>query len=252
MASYTIGDAAERSGFPASTLRYYEELGLVAPAARTAAGYRVYDDQSLALLSFVARAKQLGCSLEEIRDLLTVWDDERCGPVQRRFHELVTAKLVETRSQIAELAAFTTQLEVAADHLAGVALEGPCDDDCACNTAALKASSPSRVPVGASTERDCEAARPSSCSLAPEELEGRLDGWRSLLSHARSRSDTAEGAVRFELDHVELPELAQFVAAEQECCPFLSFTISADQHGIALEIQSDQRVHDRLTALFEA
>jgi DNA-binding transcriptional MerR regulator len=82
-------------------LRYYEDLGLVAPSARTKAGYRVYDDQALTRLAFIARAKQLGCSLDEVTDLLRIWDGEQCGPVQRRFHELVTEKSRRrgTRSQ---------------------------------------------------------------------------------------------------------------------------------------------------------
>ena len=83
MSAYTIGEVADRSGFTASSLRYYEGIGLVVPAARSAAGYRLYDDRSLARLAFIARAKQLGCTLEEISDLIGIWDGERCGPVQK-------------------------------------------------------------------------------------------------------------------------------------------------------------------------
>ena len=93
VSTYTIGEIAQRSGFSASSLRYYEGIGLVEPACRTDSGYRLYDDHSISRLAFVARAKQLGCSLEEIIDLAGVWDGERCGPVQRRFHELVTSKI---------------------------------------------------------------------------------------------------------------------------------------------------------------
>ncbi len=57
------------SGFSASALRYYEGIGLVAPSTRTDAGYRLYDDRSLARLGFISRAKKLDCSLEEIIDL---------------------------------------------------------------------------------------------------------------------------------------------------------------------------------------
>jgi DNA-binding transcriptional MerR regulator len=103
MSTYTISQAADRSGFSASALRFYEGIGLVEPATRTDAGYRIYDDRSLARLAFIARAKHLGCSLEEITDLVAIWDGDRCGPVQRRFHELVSAKLLEAERQIAEL-----------------------------------------------------------------------------------------------------------------------------------------------------
>ena len=100
VSTYTIGEIAERSGFSASSLRYYEGIGLVEPASRTESGYRLYDDHTVNRLAFIARAKQLGCSLEEIADLAGIWDGERCGPVQRRFHELVTAKIRDAERQI--------------------------------------------------------------------------------------------------------------------------------------------------------
>jgi DNA-binding transcriptional MerR regulator len=132
VSTYTIGQVSEQSGFTASALRYYEGVGLVAPAGRTDAGYRLYDDATLARLAFIARAKQLGCSLEEIADLVTIWDGNRCGPVQLRFHELVSGKIAETERQIAELTAFGDQLRHAAAQLAGPATDGPCDETCAC------------------------------------------------------------------------------------------------------------------------
>ena len=132
MSTYTIGETARRSGFTAPALRYYEEIGLVPPATRTAAGYRLYDDETLARLSFIARAKQLGCSLEEITDLASIWDRERCGPVQRRFHELLTAKIADTERHIAELTALAAQLREAAARLEGPATDGPCSAECAC------------------------------------------------------------------------------------------------------------------------
>lgn len=132
MSTYTIGETAERSEFSASALRYYEGIGLVEPSTRTNAGYRLYDDATLARLAFISRAKQLGCSLDEITDLVGIWDGERCGPVQRRFHDLVTDKLAQTQHQIAELTALADQLRHAALQLSGPATDGPCDERCAC------------------------------------------------------------------------------------------------------------------------
>lgn len=57
MSTYTISEAAGRSGFSPSALRYYEGIGLVSPR-RTAAGYRLYDDRAVARLAFIGRAKQ--------------------------------------------------------------------------------------------------------------------------------------------------------------------------------------------------
>ncbi len=130
--TYTIGQVAERSGFSASALRYYEGIGLVEPSTRTGSGYRIYDDASLTRLAFISRAKQLGCSLEEITDLVGIWDGERCGPVQRRFHDLVTNKLADTERQIGELTVLRDQLRQAAAFLDGPAIDGPCSAACAC------------------------------------------------------------------------------------------------------------------------
>jgi MerR family transcriptional regulator, copper efflux regulator len=132
VSTYTIGEAAQRSGFSASALRYYEGIGLVVPSTRTDAGYRVYDDDALGRLAFISRAKQLGCTLEQITDLVGIWDGERCGPVQKRFHDLVTDKLADTQRQIAELTALSQQLRDAAAQLAGPAIDGPCNEGCAC------------------------------------------------------------------------------------------------------------------------
>jgi DNA-binding transcriptional MerR regulator len=139
VSTYTIGEAAERSGFPASTLRYYEDIGLVVPASRTASGYRLYDEGGLDRLAFVARAKAAGCTLEEVADLVELWDGGRCGPVQRRLHELVTAKLRETERQIDELQALAGQLRSTAARLEGPAIDGPCDATCACGALELGA-----------------------------------------------------------------------------------------------------------------
>ncbi len=142
--TYTIGQVAEQSGFSASALRYYEGIGLVEPATRTGSGYRLYDDTSLARLSFIARAKQLGCTLDEITDLVGIWDGARCGPVQRRFHDLVTDKLADTERQIAELTLLRDQLRQAATQLDAPPTDGPCSAECACMTLD-RASAPIRL-----------------------------------------------------------------------------------------------------------
>ena len=70
----TIGEAAAASGLPAKTIRYYEEIGLVA-AGRARSGYRAYGAETVRLLSFVARARMLGFSIEDCRALLSLWRD---------------------------------------------------------------------------------------------------------------------------------------------------------------------------------
>jgi len=71
----TIGEAARRTGLPAKTIRYYDSIGLVRPARRTEAGYRVYDEAQVHTLHFVARARALGFTVEQVSQLLTLWQD---------------------------------------------------------------------------------------------------------------------------------------------------------------------------------
>ena len=247
MSTYTIGEIAERSGFTASALRYYEGIGLVAPATRTGAGYRIYDDQTLARLAFIARAKQLGCSLEEITDLVSIWDGERCGPVQRRFHALITGKIRGAQTQITELTAFSAQLQTAASQLSGDPVDGPCSDDCACVAdTKTRASTTVAVALGAKPSDP-----PIACTLELAAMPGRMADWQTVLDHARSRSTAPDGTLRVELDDtVDLGELARLVAAEQHCCAFFSFAITVDHRGIAVQVGVPAGAEEIVASLF--
>jgi MerR family Zn(II)-responsive transcriptional regulator of zntA len=69
---YTIGKVAALAGVSTDTLRYYEKEGLIAPAARTAAGYRVYNDEALRRIRFIKHAQHCGFALSEIQELLAL------------------------------------------------------------------------------------------------------------------------------------------------------------------------------------
>lgn len=70
-----IGEVAERTGLSLRTIRYYEEVGLVRPSARTQGGFRLYTEPDVARLNLIRRMKPLGFSLDETRDLLRALDD---------------------------------------------------------------------------------------------------------------------------------------------------------------------------------
>ena len=138
-----IAEVARRSGFSPATLRSYEDIGLVPPAGRTDAGYRLYDERSLDRLAFIARAKQLDCSLEEIAELVGAWEGNQCAPVQHQLRSLVGTKLADAQVRIAELVALSSDLQAAATALAAEPVDGPCSDGCGCATAVASASSAS-------------------------------------------------------------------------------------------------------------
>jgi len=225
-----IAEVADRSGFSPATLRYYEQLDLLAAPRRTASGYRAYDESVLARLAFIARAKALGCTLAEIAELLPDWDRGRCDPIQSRLRELVTVKLGDAQGRMAELEAFSADLEGILAGLGPHTPDGPCDSDCGC---LADVSSAPRQPAMAQP-----ASEPAACTLDANEVPGRLQDWHDLVSHVIDRSGV-DGGSRLQLDaETPLDRLALLVKAEQGCCSFFRFAITVDSRGAALEVRA--------------
>ena len=99
MTTLGIGQLARRAGVAIDTVRYYERNQLLAPAGRLASGYRRYGEDELKRLRFIRRAKALGFTLEEIRDLLSLSGERNVAKVKRAAE----AKLADIEQRVAEL-----------------------------------------------------------------------------------------------------------------------------------------------------
>lgn len=104
-----IGDAAKVSGVSAKMIRHYESIGLVRAARRTEAGYRLYGEQDVRVLQFIHRGRALGFSLDQIRDLLALWEDRHRASADVRA--LALAHIEELNRKIADMEAMRRTLQ---------------------------------------------------------------------------------------------------------------------------------------------
>ena len=88
----TIGKIARQAGIGIETIRFYERQGLIPSPPRSAAGYRLYPQNAVQKLRFIRRAKELGFSLKEIRELLALQEDPdaTCGDIMERAKQKLT------------------------------------------------------------------------------------------------------------------------------------------------------------------
>jgi Cu(I)-responsive transcriptional regulator len=105
---FNIGDAARASGVTAKMVRHYEAIGLLPPARRTEAGYRLYGTDDVRMLQFIHRGRALGFSLDQIAGLLALWRDKHRASADVR--RLALAHIDELDRKIAELEAMKRTL----------------------------------------------------------------------------------------------------------------------------------------------
>ncbi len=96
-----IGKLAETAGVNIQTIRYYERIGLIPQPQRKESGYRQYDKKDVQKIKFIKRAKELGFTLREIQDLLTlrVDPDSTCEDIRERAEK----KITDIEEKISEL-----------------------------------------------------------------------------------------------------------------------------------------------------
>jgi Cu(I)-responsive transcriptional regulator len=112
-----IGQAAAASGVSAKMIRYYESIGLIPKTARTEAGYRVYSDHDVHTLRFIRRARDLGFSVEQIADLVSLWQDRERASKDVKAIALEHVQVLERK--IRELQEMASTLTHLADNCCG-------------------------------------------------------------------------------------------------------------------------------------
>ena len=111
-----IGYASEKSNLPAKTIRYYEDIRLIKPG-RAENGYRDYSVQDVHRLRFLQRARSLGFTIDECRQLLSLYDDE--GRSSADVKTIANSKLAEIREKIRELRSLEATLKHLVSHCNG-------------------------------------------------------------------------------------------------------------------------------------
>ena len=119
----TIGKVAERVGIPPKTLRYYEEVGLLPPPARSPGGYRLYSELDVRRADLVGRARTLGMGLDEIRTLVEFVTTSINGLSCRTAHNAIRAPSVLMRTLLTKPDWLTATVD--------------CDGECRINTDAM-------------------------------------------------------------------------------------------------------------------
>jgi len=115
---YLIGELAKLAGISVDTLRFYEKNGLIVPKGRSESGYRIYDQNSVEQVKFILNAKQLGLSLDEIKELLEIRleaTQHSCAEVKA----ITSAKLTMIDEKIAELTKIRNALKKLNDACCG-------------------------------------------------------------------------------------------------------------------------------------
>lgn len=107
-AALSIGFVARKTGCTVSTIRYYEEIGLLAEAARSETGHRHYDETAVRRLTFIRRCRDFGFSIDQVRELVGLVDAPQRPCVEVR--DIAAVHLAEVRTKLGELQALEASL----------------------------------------------------------------------------------------------------------------------------------------------
>jgi MerR family transcriptional regulator, copper efflux regulator len=230
VAAFRISDAALATGIPATTLRYWERVGLLS-AARTGSGYRLYGERDLERLRFIRTAKHLALPLDDIAELVRAWDGGTCATVKARLEPMISERLQQVGTGLDELAVLADTLRAG---LASVAAlpdrEDPCGPACAVLTDGRRPDPDTSPHPGPQPEAVL------ACTLSGADHAERLARWSELVGVASVTRDGLLAKLTFAADRAG--EAAALVVAEQACCSFLGFSLTFAGSSVILTVRA--------------
>ena len=255
MSTMRISQLAERTGVPATTLRFYEASGLLR-ADRTGSNYRVFGEEAVRRLAFIDTAKRLGLALPEIAELLAVWESGACVQVKADLRPRIAARLADAEQRTAELATFSDALRGALAHLDVLPDRAePCDPKCVFLAPTLGAEVSNAVEVRLSADRSAAQAEaeqwrsaPVACDLSDQDIRERVTQWNAVLADA-VRTEIPEG-LRLTVPVERVAQVAALAAAEQRCCAFFDFRLHLNGADLHLEVRAPTEGAALLDELF--
>lgn len=246
MTTYRISQLAERVGLRPTTLRFYEQAGLL-PAQRSQSGYRLYDEGAVERLGFISSGKRLGLPLNEIRDLLRIWEDGLCTDVRARLRPMLLTRIAAAEQGAAELDDFTDRLRQALAEIDGPPRPGRCDPGCGF---LHHEPGPTSVPIELSRRPAVEAEpTPIACTLTANDQAERIYQWQQLLAHAQCR-ESIDGGLRIDLPATLAVQVVELAAVEQQCCAFFDFTLHLSGGNLQMEVRAPDEVAPLLNQVF--
>ena len=235
-----ISQLADRAGVSTSTVRYYERIGLVPMPKRTSSGYRAYGPEAEARLLFITRGKRMGLSLEEIAELMSIWDGTNCGATKDRLVTLLTDKRSDIAAQIRELRTFEKQLADAQASITDSPTPATCDTDLGCCAPELRDVEVAlRIPVREhrSEGKVVSESTPIACTLSTGERPAREAAFSSLFAHVVTWTRTRRSLqLRFAATSHIAQQVETLTAQESACCAFLTFGTCRENDDLVWEI----------------
>lgn len=239
MTMLRISQLSRQAGVPASTLRYYEDVGLL-PAKRSPGGYRLFDERAQQRLMFIQAAKRMRLSLTAIADLLKIWESSACRFVKQQLRPALDAQIGRADAAIAELQHLRQHLcetRVRLDTLPD--RDQLCDPHCTFLLDHAAAPRPTPPVVVANTTY--------ACSLDDNGYRQRAEQWHTLLRAAQRRPTHDGMHITLGLDRVGA--LTALITAEQTCCSFLGFTLRFTSNTVEMTVTGPPEVHPLITDL---